>query len=223
MQVMQSSVPAPACALILEDLPEVCAALSRMLEEAFPGISIQRAASLAAARRLLADGARPDLALIDLALPDGNGVDLIQQLATSQPGCTLVVTTLYADDTYLFPALRAGAQGYLLKDEAPARIAAALRGILDGEPPLSPSIAHRLLRMLKQPVEDTVALTAREKEVLTLVAKGYIVREVAQRMALSPHTVSDHLKRIYRKLKINSRAEAALEAARLGLAASTPP
>src|SRR5690606_32736148 len=122
------------------------------------------------ARRWLKEGGTPDVALIDLALPDGNGVDLIQQLSASRPDCTLIVSTLYADDTYLFPALRAGAQGYLLKDETPERIAAALRGILHGEPPLSPSIAHRLLRMVKQPTEDNVSLTAREREVLTLVA-----------------------------------------------------
>lgn len=212
-----SVISPPAAALILEDLPEVSDALAGTLRDLFPGIRIQTAASLADAHAILATRARFDLSLIDLALPDGNGVELIQKLATTQPQCILVVTTLYADDEYLFPALRAGAQGYLLKDETPTRIANALRGILAGEPPLSPAIAHRLLRMFKQSPSETISLTPREREILGLVAKGHSVRDVASRLELSHHTVSDHMKRIYRKLNINSRAEAALEAARLGL------
>jgi DNA-binding NarL/FixJ family response regulator len=172
---------------------------------------------------LLEDGLRFELALIDLALPDGSGIDLIRHMATAQPDCILVVASLYADDEYLFPALRAGAQGYLLKGEAPAKTAEALQGILRGEPPLSPAIAHRLLRAFRPcPIDPVSPMTPREREILGLVAKGHSVREVATRLSLSHHTVSDHLKRIYRKLNINSRAEAALEAARMGLTAVAP-
>lgn len=218
---MPASRPSPRSALILEDIPEVSAWLQDLLPQLFPGIAVTAADTLAAARQAL--GRAFDLALVDLALPDGNGTDLIRELAGQQPACTVVVTTLFADDEFLFPALRAGAQGYLLKDQPPDKIAKALRGILDGEPPLSPSIAQRLLRSFGPPgtgVADASSgphLTARECEVLTLTAKGYRLPEVAERLAVSRHTVSDHLKNIYRKLKVNTRAQATLEAARLGL------
>lgn len=218
MAIPQAS---PRSALVLEDIPEVSTWLAALLPDLFPGIAVHTAPTLAAARNFLTTAGPLDLALIDLALPDGNGTDLIRELANTRPTCTVVVTTLFADDEFLFPALRAGAQGYLLKDQPPGKFAAALRGILDGEPPLSPSIAHRLLRTFGPPAmagpAAMPALTTREREVLTLTAKGYRLPEVAERLAVSRHTVSDHLKSIYRKLKINTRAEAALEAARLGL------
>jgi len=216
----------PGHALVLEDLPDVAAWLARLLEQRFPGIQVVRAGTLAEARRQLEAGMSPDLALVDLGLPDGSGVDLIRQLAQHHPGCAMVVTTLFGDDAHLFPALRAGAQGYLLKDQPADRLGAALEGILRGEPPLSPAIAQRLLRAFSEaprpaPPHELETLTAREREVLVLVSKGCRLPELAERLQISRHTVSDHLKNIYRKLNINSRAEAALEAVRLGLVAGT--
>ncbi len=212
----------PRHALVLEDLPDVADWLSALLRQRFDGIEVAHAATLAAGRRLVAQGLAPELALIDLGLPDGNGADLIALLARQHPDCTLVVTTLFGDDAHLFPALRAGAHGYLLKDQPEERLAAALDGILRGEPPLSPAIAQRLLRAFNTPPapdREPQTLTEREREVLVLVSKGCRLPELAQRLGISRHTVSDHLKNIYRKLKVNSRAEAALEAARLGLVA----
>lgn len=217
----------PRHALVLEDLPDVADWLSALLRQRFAGIEVAQATTLAGGRRHVAQGPAPDLALIDLGLPDGNGTELISLLAREHPDCILVVTTLFGDDAHVFPALRAGAHGYLLKDQPEARLAAALDGILSGEPPLSPAIAQRLLRAFNAPPAppvptpdpdpDVQALTEREREVLVLVSKGCRLPELAQRLGISRHTVSDHLKNIYRKLKINSRAEAALEAARLGL------
>lgn len=219
-----TTIAPPRHALVLEDLPEVAVWLQQMLAEQFPGIRIQHAATLRAARQWLADGAQADLALVDLGLPDGDGTELIRQLASSQPECRIVVTTLFGDDEHVFPALRAGAHGYLLKDQPPAKLAAALQGIVQGEPPLSPAIAQRLLRVFNAPAvanAEAEQLTAREREVLVLVAKGCRLPELAERLQISRHTASDHLKNIYRKLNINSRAEAALEAARLGLVRTT--
>ena len=211
----------PARALLLEDLPDVAAWLAALLRERFPGIDVAHAPTLTQGLRLLDDDTAFDLALVDLGLPDGNGTALIQALSQRQPGCTIVVTTLFGDDAHVFPALRAGAHGYLLKDQPEEKLAAALDGILRGEPPLSPAIAQRLLRVFNAPPEsahpDTEQLTLREREVLVLVSKGCRLPELAERLQISRHTVSDHLKHIYRKLKVNSRAEATLEAARLGL------
>lgn len=211
----------PAHALLLEDLPEVATWLRALLNKHFPGIEIHHAATLAEAHRLLDAGMQAQLALVDLGLPDGDGTTLIRPLATRFPACTIVVTTLFGDDAHVFPALRAGAHGYLLKDQPEDRLGAALEGILQGEPPLSPSIARRLLRAFQPTVPEATpeleTLTPREREVLVLVSKGCRLPELAERLEISRHTVSDHLKAIYRKLNVNSRAEATLEAARMGL------
>lgn len=210
--------PAIRTALVLEDLPAVADWLVGMLPGLFPGVVVRHAATLSAARASLRDQGLPSLALVDLGLPDGNGVDFIRELAAAGDDCIIVVTTLFGDDGHLFPALRAGAQGYLLKDQPRARFEQALRGILAGEPPLSPAIAQRLLRMFNGPgTAEDPGLTPRERDVLVLVAKGCRLPELATQLGISRHTASDHVKSIYRKLKIGSRAEAALEAARLGL------
>ena len=215
----------PAHALLLEDLPDVAAWLTALLRQRFSGIEVVHAATLGEGLRLLDSGFAADLALVDLGLPDGSGSTLIQVLAQRQPACTIVVTTLFGDDAHVFPALRAGAHGYLLKDQPEEKLAAALDGILRGEPPLSPAIAQRLLRTFNATPEpmhaDAEQLTAREREVLILVSKGCRLPELADRLQISRHTVSDHLKHIYRKLKVNSRAEATLEAARMGLVSTS--
>lgn len=218
------SVPAaPRTALLVDDLAPARAWLRSALLDAFPEIRIAEAGSLAESRTALAAlGAAPDLALIDLGLPDGSGLRIIEGLQREQSPTLCVVSTVFDDDAHVFPALRAGAQGYVLKDLPAAALARMLRGILDGQPPLSPSIARRLLRQFQpatatpQPV-TAEALTARETEVLQLIAKGYTVQQTAAALGLSPHTASGYVKDIYRKLSVNSRAEATLEAARRGL------
>lgn len=205
-------------ALVVDDLAGSREWLSRALTLAFEGIVVQQAATLAEAMALIEPP--PPLALIDLGLPDGSGVRLIEALRT-QPGHTLcIVATVFDDDAHLFPALRAGADGYVLKDQSPEALAEMLGGIAAGQPPLSPSIARRLLRHFQPepaPAADDEALTVRETDVLRLVAKGLTVAEVAAMLDLSRHTVAGYLKAIYRKLSVSSRAEAALEATRRGL------
>lgn len=216
---MIPSVHLPGSALVLEDVPDVADWLARLLGERFPGIPVSVADSLATAATILDAGFVPELALVDLNLPDGDGIELIARLSQQFPDCLCVVTTLFADDAHLFPALRAGAQGYLLKDQPQERLSAALEGILRGEPPLSPAIAQRLLRSFQaQPGDEPAgALTPREREVLVLVSKGCRLPELAEHLQISRHTVAHYLKSIYRKLNVNSRAEAALQAARMGL------
>jgi DNA-binding NarL/FixJ family response regulator len=212
-------------ALVLEDLPESQDLLCELLHTAFGGITVHAEATVAAALERIAQ--QPlDLALIDLALPDGSGVTVIQALADRNPHCMIVVATIYDDDAHLFPALRAGAQGYLLKDETLERLLAQLQGIVKGQPPLSPAVARRLLKHFREPaaapapMEDAAqqsVLTAREREVLQQLSSGVTLARIAEDLGISRYTVGDHVKNIYRKLNISSRAQAALHAHNLGL------
>lgn len=212
---------APRHALVVEDLPSARAWLAEALVAAFPGISVVEAGTLAAARAALS-GHVPALALVDLGLPDGSGVEFIEESAREHPDMQCVVATIFTDDVHLFPALRAGAIGYLLKDQPRETIIRALRGILSGEPPLSPVIARRLLKVFapETPAADDARLSPREREALTLVAKGLKLSEVAAQLGVTRNTAAGYVKSVYRKLNVSSRAEATLEAVRMGLAST---
>lgn len=211
--------------LLLEDLPEIRQWLKSLLQHTFVGAEITEAAHVHEAISLIQ--AMPfDLAMIDLGLPDGSGVDVVAALRDRQPDAQSVIVTIHDDDDHLFPALQAGAFGYLLKEQPRELLAEQLRRMNQGEPPLSPSIARRVLAHFaaqsrgaaQSPRSVThMPLTDRENEVLLRVAKGYTLPEIGSQLNLSRHTIADYVKQIYRKLNVNSRAEAALEAQRLGL------
>jgi DNA-binding NarL/FixJ family response regulator len=147
----------------------------------------------------------------------------VTKLRDLQPDAQSVVVTIHDDDEHLFPALQAGAFGYILKEQARELITVQLQRISQGEPPLSPSIARRVMAHFSAKAKPqanampTVNLTDRESEVLLRVAKGYTLPEIGVQLGLSRHTIADYVKQIYRKLNVSSRAEAALEAQRLGL------
>jgi DNA-binding NarL/FixJ family response regulator len=212
--------------LLLEDLPEIRAWLKTLALQVFPGAQISESARIHDALELV-NAVRFDVAMIDLGLPDGSGVEVVQALRDKQPDVQSVVVTIHDDDEHLFPALQAGAFGYLLKEQSREQLSEQLHRISQGEPPLSPSIARRVIQYftaqarLQAPQPDTVTphvqLTERENEVLLRVAKGFTLPEIGQQLNLSRHTIADYVKQIYRKLNVSSRAEAALEAQRLGL------
>lgn len=205
-------------ALIVEDLPESQELMQEVATRAFPGIECDCVSDVQGALALM--DVRFHLALIDLSLPDGSGIEVIRALNTSCPDCTVVVATIFDDDEHLFPALRAGAHGYLLKDERTETLVTQLQGIRDGRPPLSPSVARRILQHFHAPPSSTreeAPLTGREQEVLGYLARGISIGEIGRLLGISHHTVGDHVKNIYRKLNISSRAEAALEAKNRGL------
>lgn len=217
-------------ALVLEDVPATSEWLADSLREAFAGITIRKAFGIVEAREQLNRHGAPDIALIDLGLPDGDGTVILKQLADSD--CTAVVTTTFADDAHVFGALQAGAQGYLLKDASRAEIGQLLAGVAQGRPPLSPAIARRVLAYfgqaavgqpvskpagLRQAAAEEIHLSRRESETLELIAKGYTVANVAKALGVSPNTTAGYVKNIYRKLNVSSRAEAATQAAHLGL------
>ena len=163
-----------------------------------------------------------DLLLLDLGLPDASGLTVLETLQRSRPACPCVVTTVFDDDEHLFAALRAGAAGYVLKDQSRDELSRLLKDMLAGRPPLSPGIARRLLHHFSAAsgtpqVPAAPELTGREQDVLRIVAKGMSIREAADLLAISPHTVHTHVRTVYRKLAVATRAEAALAASRLGL------
>lgn len=207
--------------LVLEDLPDSQRWLAMALRAGFADIAIAATYTLREARAWLRQNPAPDLAVIDLGLPDGSGIELISELNRSAPNTVCVVASIYDDDQHLFPALRAGAQGYLLKDQRWQQIAELLKGIVDGRPPLSPAIARKLLGYFRPappaPPVEQVALTQRETEVLSLIAKGVTIAEAARGLGISHHTVCGYVKEIYRKLNVSCRAEAALTAQKMGL------
>lgn len=216
-------------ALIVEDLDEPRQWLAELLPRALPTVcQVDCADSVAQARQLMAVH-RYGLALVDWDLPDGHGGQVIEALMAADPDTVVIVATIHDDDTHVFPALRAGASGYILKSQPATVVVGQLQRIGLGEPALSPSIAARVLRHFRAGSPDTpppageaaalAQLTEREVGVLRLIAKGYTAVEVAQLLALSSHTVTGYVRDIYRKLGISSRAEATLEAARRGLVA----
>jgi DNA-binding NarL/FixJ family response regulator len=213
-------------ALVVEDLPDIRQWLCDTLVQAFPLARISSASRVDEALYALQSHSF-DLALIDLGLPDGAGVEVIRRLRDAQPQALSVVITIFDDDAHLFPALQAGAFGYLLKDQPQDLLVRQLMRITQGEPPLSPAIARRVLAYFAQAqtrraqsviaLEDQIALTDRENDVLLRVSKGFTLPEIGKQLSISRHTVADHVKQIYRKLGVSSRAEAALEAVRRGI------
>lgn len=204
--------------LIVEDLPEAQAWLEEVLLSAFPDMEINIAASLHQARDLQSKQDF-DMALIDIGLPDGSGIDFVDELNQASAGTIAVITSVFDDDGHIFSALRAGAQGYLLKDQKKSDLVKMLQGIVDGQPPLSPAIARRVLGYFapQETLDAVEKLTNREKDVLALIAKGYTIARVAALLSISRNTAAGYVKVIYRKLNISSRAEATLEASRRGI------
>lgn len=208
--------------LLLEDLPEIRSWLKSLVTHVFPNAQIVECARVHDALAQVT-AQKFELALIDLGLPDGSGVDVVTALRESQPEALSVIVTIHDDDEHLFPALQAGAYGYILKEQSRELITEQLQRISQGEPPLSPSIARKVIAYFaaqNKPQANAlphVSLTERESEVLLRVAKGFTLPEIGVQLGLSRHTIADYVKQIYRKLNVSSRAEAALEAQRLGL------
>lgn len=201
-------------ALVVEDIDTVADALAQSLLNVFPGIRINFAATLAEAIQQVNE-LLPDIILLDLGLPDGRGSNLLLHRQLKE-NVWIVVTTIFDDDEHLFEALRLGAQGYLLKDDLGEKFDAALAGILAGQPPLSAGIARRILQTFRPATQDSL-LSAREHELLGLVARGYSVQRAAGELGITYNTAAGYLKSVYQKLEVGSRAEATRKAIQMGL------
>ncbi len=205
-------------ALVVEDNPETRVWLCSCVVSAFPGLTVHAAANLAEAMSLLG-GMQFDLALVDLGLPDGSGMDVIRALHSARAQCHVVVATIYDDDRNLFAALKSGAKGYILKDQDRGRIVSYLQGIKKDQPAMSAASSQRLINHFNNKADALAQakLTPREVEVLCLIGKGFSVEDAAGMLQLSTDTVKGYVKTIYNKLGVSNRSEVTLEAIRLGL------
>ena len=168
----------------------------------------------------LAAETRPDVILMDLLMPGMDGIEATRRITSQQPDAHILVLTSFAADNKLFPAIKAGATGYLLKDSAPDELLRAIRQVFRGEPALHPIIARKLLQEVAHPTDAQPApeaLTPREMAVLRLIAQGLSNQEIADAIAVSEPTVRTHVSRILGKLHLASRTQAALYAVRAGL------
>jgi len=205
-------------ALLVEDHAETRLWLRELLCDTFPGIKVSEALTCKQAREFI-NIRYYDLALFDINLPDGSGISLVEEIENRTLDTYCVMSTIIDDDKCLFEALRAGAQGYLLKGQPREQLIKRLHGILHGEPPLSPAIARRVIRYFHKKVsrQQKSNLSNREQEVLTFIAKGLNRTDVSRLLGITSHTAAGYIKNIYVKLNVSSRAEATLQAARLGL------
>ena len=206
-------------ALLVDDYAPIRELLLDVLQHAFVGIEVKQAENLEQAF-LYSQQQTFSIALVDLNLPDGSGIDLIVRLRKEHPQTFIVVSTVFDDDDNLYSALGAGAHGYILKEESRAKLISLLQGIIQGSPPLSPGIARRLIQHFKntpEKIKDPYQLSPREKDVLQLIAVGKQRKEIARELNISVHTTSDYIKVIYRKLNVSSRSEAAIKAYSLQL------
>lgn len=183
-------------ALIVDDLAATRDWLRQALNLAFSEVRIVEAETLAQARTL-ARTTPPDLALVDLRLPDGHGTVLIRELRQTRPRTLSIVPTIFDDDGYLFGALCAGAAGYLLKDHALPRLAQAVRAIVEGQPPLSPPLSRRLLQLATQ---QRLSLDTSQRALLQLRARGATAAEAAAGAGLEPAAASAALRAVYARL-----------------------
>ena len=191
-----------------------------LLEER--GIQIAGEAGLAADAIRIAQEVGPCVVLMDLRLPGMSGIEATQRLAAVAPLARVLVLTVFVDDQHIIDALLAGACGYVLKDAPIEQIVEGIRAAARGEALISPRIASRLVRRVREPgqIEPTVsveALTPRELEVLDLLARGLDNSEIAQALYLSQHTVKNHVSTILNKLQVENRIQAAVRAVRGGL------
>jgi DNA-binding NarL/FixJ family response regulator len=223
--------------LIVEDEPEF---LRRFANAVLmdPDLSLAGSAGTGRAALAMLEAAPPDVVLLDLGLPDIDGVEVIRRAQRLPRPCDVLVVSMFDDDQHVLDSIEAGAAGYVLKDALPESIVSSIHELRGGGSPISPGIARRILARFRvalapprpaAPVPAPIAaavrnaggssppLTERETELLRLTAKGLSFDTISELMGISPHTVVAHVRKIYRKLAVHSRGEAVYEATQLGL------
>jgi DNA-binding NarL/FixJ family response regulator len=217
--------------LIVEDEPEFRMRFKQIVESE-PTLELVGVAANKREAQELIDQTKFDVMLIDLGLPDGNGTDLIRQVSAKRPDVDIMVVTVFGDEQHVVSAIEAGATGYILKDSTAADVVSCIRLLRAGGSPVSPVVARSVLRAIRNRMgvpgtttrpsgggsgPENNPLSARETEILQLLAKGMSFNEIGEILGISPHTVTAHIKKIYRKLAVHSRGEAVYEATQMGL------
>jgi NarL family two-component system response regulator LiaR len=160
---------------------------------------------------------KPDVVLMDLQMPEMNGVDALKQIRPAYPNLPILILTTFTDDAHVYAALRAGASGFLLKEMSGDDLVAAIRGAAQGKPQLHPDIARRLMARAPMPDDPFDSLTERERGILKLLARGKSNKEIASELVLTEMTVKGYVSDLFAKLGVNDRTQAALMAVRFGL------
>jgi NarL family two-component system response regulator LiaR len=206
--------------LIVDDHAVVREGL-RALIETQPDMTLVGEARNGAEAVQKTDELEPDVVLMDLVMPHKDGIKATAEIQQAQPDVRVLVLTSFAEDDKVFPAIKAGAMGYMLKDASPLELLAGIRDVYRGEPTMHPTVARKLIREIKQPTKlppTPEPLSEREGEVLALVARGLSNQEIADRLYISEKTVRTHVSNILGKLHLANRTQAALYALREGIA-----
>ena len=198
---------------IVEDNSDMRESVAVLLNQA-PGLRcVSTYASAEAAVRDL-PSQKPDVALVDINLPGMNGIECVAKLKAQLPQLQVLMLTRYEQSDLIFDSIRAGASGYLLKHTPAAELIQAVEQVHAGGAPMTMQIARKVInhfRQIQQPASDVEKLTPREQEVLTLLARGYLYKEIADHLGITLNTLRNHLRAIYEKLHVHSRTEATVK------------
>lgn len=203
----------PINVAIVEDNAGICEELEEILAEAGDCVCVGVCRNLQTALKKV-PALAPDVVIMDINLPDGSGIDGVAQIKRALPAVQILMFTVYEDNEQIFKALEAGASGYLLKRTAPEELVRAIREIKNGGVPMTGEVARKVIQSFqRKPLRSnaTERLTPREEEILQLLTKGLVSKEIARDLSISVETVNSHLKHIYGKLHVRTRTEAVIK------------
>lgn len=193
---------------IAEDLPEIRSTLERIIKAESDMLLLSSSSNAEDAAPAIV-AAQPDVVIMDINMPGMSGIDCIKKIAGHCPNTQFMIFTIYENDEKIFDALTAGASGYLLKKTAPEKIIEAIKDLYNGGSPMSGMIARRVLGHFKQDKSTGLeVLTNKENEILSLLAKGFLYKEIAAKLSITTGTVTQHIHKIYDKLHVGNKTEA---------------